>query len=593
MFKSSLTGIVFAGIVSSTATAVDLRIEQFAPETSVVVFSLEGLGPIVERLDSSSLMKMMEQQDMFDMSQMISPGMGEVMDKMSGDGDIKEMMSKFGMGIAIYAEADAETGGVNPHLVGYLNFQDELDSVKEPIDEMFAEAMKQGGDTIDISGRECIMLPGGGGDDDDEARGGFSMGPDMSALEEMDAYLYLDEKQGIMLMSTSVSGMERAMDASDGESVENPLSDNEDWQGISSMIGTGGPSFVLLTSHLSDMVSSFDSSGMMGFMGGTLVAATGKINAMGAVIEVGDAPQMLTANMGLYMPEGKSGLVELMSKNSDRETLPALLETEIYGMSRYNFDFAKVIDFIKTVIRSNPFIQAQGMQALQQIEPTLAAMLDSMGGSVFMLESISRPIAKDSFISVMAMESSDTQKFNDSFAMFAGDMGMEQGDFQGHTIYTLDGGGMGRMMPGMGVQEMAVAMGGDYVMMGSRSGIQEALRNVGKRGEMELSPNLKAGLDSLPDRPLSAWSVQEAFRLMEDTLEIDELQMEQSLKELAEDDPELAEEIRADMKEERALQAGLIKELAETLGGYTFAMWSTDEGMVMQASLLEIAGSDD
>lgn len=315
------------------------------------------------------------------------------------------------------------------------------------------------------------------------------------------------------------------------------------------------------------------------------------VNAMGVTIEAGDAPRMLTANMGLYMPEGKSGIVELMARNSEREAMPALLETEIYGMSRYNFDFAKVIDFLKTVIRSNPFIQAQGMQALEQIEPTLAAMLGSMNGSVVSLQSISRPIAKDSFISVMAMESSDTQKFNDAFAMFAGDMGMEQGDFQGHTIYTLDGGGMG-MMPGMNFQEMAVAMGGDYVMMGSRSGIQEALRNVGKRGEMEISANLKAGLASLPDRPLSAWSVQDAFTLMDDSMEIEELQMEQSLKELAEDDPELAEEIRADMKEERILQSGIMKELAETLGGYTFVMWSTDEGMSMQASLLEVVESD-
>jgi hypothetical protein len=275
-----------------------------------------------------------------------------------------------------------------------------------------------------------------------------------------------------------------------------------------------------------------------------------------------------------------------MSRNSDRENLPALLKTELYGLGRYNFDFGGVIDWIKSIIRSNPFIQAQGMQSLEQIEPTLSALLGSLDGTMLSMESISRPITMDSLISILAMESKDTQKFNDAFTAFAGDMGMEQGDFQGHTIYTLDVSGMS--MPGMDFGGGAVAMGGDYVMIGNRTGIEEALRNVGNRGELELTPNLKAGLAVLPDRPLSGWNVQDSFRFMDDAMEIEEMQMEQSLKELAEDDPELAEEIRAEMKEERALQGGLIKELAETLGGYAFAMWSTEEGMMVQASLLEV-----
>lgn len=586
MIKTTMAAIVLTG--ATAASAADLTISSFAPDTSVLVVSMDDIAPIVTRMQGSPLSKMLWSEDYIDMDSMMDAGSGpmvEAMRKMREDGDVMEQISQIGFGMAMYTESDPETGGVHPHVMGYVNLRGNMDMMKEHIDELFEMARKEGGETIEVAGRDCLMVPGG--ESSDEQPGGFRMGPDMSSLDSMDFYGYMDEDKGILLFASSVTGMERAMDGLDGEDVESPLADDDDWKGIMGMIGDGGPSAVLLTRHMADMVSAFDSSGMMGFMGGTLVAATGKINALGMSIEAGESPAMLQARAGLYMPEGKSGIIELMSRNSDRENLPALLETEIYGMGRYNFDFAGVIDWIKTIIRSNPFIQAQGMQSLEQIEPTLSALLDSLDGTMISMESISRPITMDSMFSIMAMESKDTQKFNDAFTTLASDMGMEQGDFQGHTIYTL--GEEGMFMPGMPAgADMAVAMGGDYVMMGNRTGIEEALRNVGNRGELELTPNLKAGLAVLPDRALSGWNVQDIFRYMDDAMEIEEMQMEQSLKELAEDDPELAEEIRAEMKEERALQGGLMKELAETLGGYAFAMWSTEKGMMIQASLLEV-----
>jgi len=599
VFNTAMPVVAFCCIAAS-APAADLAIEQFAPQSSVIVVSHPGAEGLYNRIKETPLMKMLEgsgdlpEWELMNIEELLDSGSGPLSDAMRTmheEGTLIENMAKITMGLAMYTSEDPETGGILPHILMFLDYSSQDDEMRSAITELVNDAGKDAGETLDISGRECFVKPGTEGDD--PQGGGFSMGPDISALQTQDTYLCMDEEASVLLMATSVSGMQRAIEALEGEAVADPLSDSDDWKGIQSMIGGSGPSIVLLTSHLGDMVSAFDSSGMMGFLGGTLVAATGRINAIGIHVEEGENPTLLRAKGGLYMPEGKSGLVELISKNTDREALPPLLETEIYGLARYNFDFGGLIDWIKGIIRSNPFIQAQGMQSLQQIEPTLSALMDSLKDSVISMESISRPITKNSVISIMAMESNDTQKFNDAFTVFASDMGMEQGDFQGHTIYTMEN---ATTMPGMfgsGVDEIAVAMGGDYVMMGNRSGIEEALRNVGNRGELELSPNLKAAFATLPDRPLSGWSVQDIFRFMDDAMEIDELQMEQSLKELAEDDAELAEEIRAEMKEERKMQAGLLKELAESLAGYSVAMWSIDDGMVFQVSLLEIPADEE
>ncbi|GEM_PF-1724635 len=601
MFKTTIAALAVS-CLPTVVSAADLSIEQFAPQSSVLVFSHPGAEAIFKRMENSPVMKMMRgdgdvaEMEFMDIDSVLDQGGGAMADaikKMKEDGDLIENFAKIRMGVALYASEDAETGGVLPHSLMFMDYSSQGEEVREAVREMIEEAGENEGELMDIAGRECIVISGE--EPGMPQGGGFQMGPDLSALEAMDTYICLDDEKHVLLVATSTAGMERAVEALEGESVSDPLSASDDWQGINAMLGQGGPSVVLLTKHLGDMVSAFDTSGMMGFMGGTLVAATGRINAVGVRFDAGEAPTLMDAHAAIYMPEGKSGIIELVSKNTDREPLPALLETEVYGMSRYNFDFKGVLDWIKSVIRSNPFIQGQGMQALEQIEPTLAAMFDSMDGTMIGLTSISRPITMDSMISITAMQSGDTQKFNDAFTMFAGDMGMEQGDFQGHTIYTLEGGGMA--MPGMfsggGGDDMAVAMGGDYVMMGNRSGIEEALRHVGERGELELTPNLKAALSTLPDRPLSGWSVQDVFRLMNDAMEIDELQMKQSLKELAEDDPELAEEIRAEMMEERGALTGLYAEMAERLGGYSMAMWSTDEGMRMKFSLLEVVSDQE
>ena len=600
VFKTTIA-VIAVSCLSSMGSAADISIEQFAPQSSVLVFSHPGAEEIYKRLESSPMMKMMRgegdvaEMEFMDLDSMLDQGAGPMADairKMKDDGDLIENFAKIRMGLAFYTSADAETGGVLPHSMMFMDFSSQGEDMREAVRSMVEDAGKEAGELMDVAGRECVVISGS--EPEMPQGGGFQMGPDLSALQAMDTYICLDEEQHVLLVTTSVPGMERAVEALEGESVSDPLSESDDWKGVNAMIGQGGPSLVLMTAHLGDMVSAFDTSGMMGFMGGTLVAATGKINAIGVRFDAGDAPSLVNAHAAMYMPEGKSGIIELISKNTDREPLPALLETEVYGMSSYNFDFKGVLAWVKSVIRSNPFIQAQGMQAIQQVEPTLAAMFDSMDGGMIGLTSISRPISMDSMISITAMQSSDTQKFNDAFTMFAGDMGMEQGDFQGHTIYTLEDGGMGMpgMLSGAGGGDMAVAMGGDYVMMGNRSGIEEALRHVGERGDLDLTPNLKAALATLPDRPLSGWSVQDVFRLMNDAMEIDELQMKQSLKELAEDDPELAEEIRAEMMEERSSISELSSEMAERLGGYSMAMWSTDEGMRMQFSLLE-APSDE
>ena len=64
------------------ASAADISIEQFAPQSSVLVFSHPGAEQIIQRLDGSPMMKMLSGEG--EMSEMEFMDLDEVLDRGAG-----------------------------------------------------------------------------------------------------------------------------------------------------------------------------------------------------------------------------------------------------------------------------------------------------------------------------------------------------------------------------------------------------------------------------------------------------------------------------------------------------------------------------
>ena len=587
MIKSMYAGILFCGALASSPVAAELHIEQFAPETSVVVVSMDGGEALLERMKNSSAKDLLGEQMKSFTNDFMDRMPGPFADMMKGldeDVDMTEMMSSFRGGMALSVQSDPESYSAVPDIVGFFDVgaHSDMPELHEMITEQFDDMAKRG-EQIEIAGEECIFIAA----PDDPAPAGGGFGPDFSAFMDMDSY-FLHKKQQI-LFATSMEGMRRVIEASNGDAVEESLGDNEQWQGLQSTLDVDGTTISILTAHLPDLVSLMDGSGMMGMMGGSVVAMTGRIDGMAIGFEPGEGPSIIHARGALWMPEGKSGLVGLMSENTDRGDIPAFFASEQLSVGHMNMNFSGVVDWVRSVIRSNPMMQMQMMEGFEQFEPIMSRMMGSMGSGMYMASSLSRPIEIDSMHSIYAIECTDTQKFNDSFGMLAADMGMEQRDFQGNVMYVTEGLGMaGGMMPGGGGAPTAIALGGSYVYVGDLKGVEECLRTLEQRGEKVVWPaGIKAGLASLPDRPLAGWTVTDLFDNMQATMEISQLMMESSLSELAEDDPELAEEIRAEMSEEGKSGREEMARLAGAFGPMTYAWWSEDKAFMLDFNLLE------
>jgi hypothetical protein len=589
MLKSLYAGIALSGIVAIAPVTAELHIEQFAPETSVVVISMDGGQAMLDRMKDSSAKSMLG-EPMDSMKDDLMEGMSgpfvEMMEAMGEDVDLIEMLASFRGGMAMSVQSDPESYAAVLDMVGFFDLGEhgKRSEMQEMITEQFDDMAKRG-ELVDIAGEECVFIPAP--DEMPQQAGGWGMAPDFSVFSDIDSYLL--HKDNMIFFATSMEGMRRALEAAGGEDVEEPLSSNEQWQGLQSTLDVDGITVAVLTAHLPDLVSLMDTSGMAGMMGGSVVAMLGRIDGMAVGFEPGEGSSIIHARGALWMPEGKSGLVGLMSENTDRGDVPAFFATDQLSIGHMNMNFDGVVDWIRSIIRSNPMMQMQMMQGFEQFEPILAQMMDSMGGGMYMASSLSRPIEVDSMHSIYAIECTDTQKFNDSFGMLAADMGMEQRDFQGNVMYVTEGLGMaGGMLLGGGGGATAIALGGSHVYLGDLKGVEECLRTLEQRGEKTVWPEgIKAGLGTLPERPLAGWVVSDFFENMQVSMELAMLQQERLLSEIAEDDPEMAEEIRAEMKEE--VQGGMenVQQWAEAFGPMTYAWWSTDDAFMIDINLLE------
>ena len=583
MLKLTSMGLLAFGAMSTAAIAGDLRIEQFAPDSSVVVVSLDGGPEMLEHLRASSASALLEKQmaTMQAESMMEIPGpLGELMDRMTDEDDMLEMVMSIRGGMALSVQSDPESYAAVPDIVGFVDLGSTSEKMQEPLTSLFEE-MGKDNERVDVAGEECVFIPA----PDMPPAGGGGFGPDFSALTDMDSYLY--HKDHLILFASSMSGMRRAIEASEGEEVSDSLAESDQWQAMTDELTINGLQMTMLTEHFGELVSLMDSTGMMGMMGGTFVTAIGRIDGIRVGFEPGTGDSVVRGQGMLWMPEGKDGLVGLMAKNTERASMPTFFETDQLSVGHMNMNFAGVTSWIQSVIRSNPMLQMNMMQGFEQIEPIMTEMMGSLGSSVYMASSLSRPIEIDSMHSIYAIECTDTQKFNDTFGMFAADMGMEHRDFQGRVMYVMEGGGgmMGGLL-GMGGGSQAIALGGSHVFIGDQNGVEECLRSVGRTSDAALPKGLQAGMSSLPSRDLSGWVASDVFENMQATMQLEQLQQESSLDALAEDDPELAEEIRAELREESSGMREDMKMFAEAFGPVTYAWWSTDEAFKFEVNLL-------
>ena len=578
--------LLAATLVTTTFLAnPGLTIDQVAPEQTVIAVSWDGIGEMIERVMDSPAAEMFGSMDDMSMPMvdMMPDAFGETWKESMKDKSMKELLGSINMGMAVFPVIDQETTAVTIGMTMFFG----LGEAAVPMGEMWDEAMKQyeeeedSFEFIEIADVEVARVELGGDDDgeDDPFAGGGMSPMGMSFADAAPDRMYAARLDSHIIASTSRTQMERMIDVLAGRDVEGGLGETESWEGISEYIGKDGIRFVMLTGHLGELAKAMGQPFIVDMAKPMVVAMFGRIEAMGVSLMASEAPLLAKYRMGVLIPEGKSGLMKLFDRNSQREAMPSWISSDMVSYGRMNFDTAGVIPWLKTVMNSNPMIAMQAGQMMDQAEPMLEKLMSGMGDSIESATTVSYPLEAGSMSTMMVMDASDAKVFTDALAEYAPQMGMEPRDFQGHQIYSMDMGGMG--MPGLqGADlEMGVAVGGNEIFMGSMSGVEQALRSMGDKttSASTIAADFAPIESYFTGEPVTVWGVSKLGESMKAETEIAMMQMKSQMAGLEDEDPELAAEL-AEMFGEEEVADDSLSAIAKLIGLLGYEIMSDDNG---------------
>lgn len=601
--KQVLAALVAGGTLVAPAAA-QLTIEQIAPENTVIVAGSDNVQTLMDDVQRTKLWDLWKSDEIQDLTKDFFEEFAQNMTKMYEDLGVEEgtlVHPKGPAGIALYTVTDEQT--LMPKLAAllYADFADNADKFGTFLDALIAKAADEWDtefDVEDLLGREVHVIqkpeapeePGGDDDMDQQDMGmGNPFMPDPEKLMKQFDRLYVLRDGTRFLAASDPESLRTALEVIDGEN-EPVLGDREDFQAAHRQLGPCDSYGLLLARDFASAVDSLDESGMVRMMiAPSMPALIGKIGAIGLGYQPDSPNAMLEQRFTLYMPEGKAGIFKLLDISAPRQALPAFAGPDTISYAAVNFDFDGVLDFVRGVIQSNPMLTMQLAEQMPAIEDGIRQFCDPLGKHVQTLRTMRRPLAADSVGMVFAIECNDQVAFEKFIADKGAAMGMEPRDFLGHRIYTMSDGAMGMMTGGADVS-FSLGLGGGQLFLGTTPGVEQALRTVGQDNQASLADDgeFHRAVGALGDDAMVGWGYTDVIDSMEATAFAERQQMEQTLKQMEEFDPEMAAEMKADMEEQKSFLDKLDLDLLRRyLGPAVWKIRATDDGYVMSYYMLE------
>ncbi|MCZ6835726.1 MAG: hypothetical protein O7G85_08130 [Planctomycetota bacterium] len=590
---------IATSIVSAPAPGQH-TIEQLAPENTIAVVGCDNVQSMMDNLKRTGVWELWQSDEiketLHDFLEEFAQQVTDMYDELGMDEE--DMTYPTGpAGFSLYTYTDEETMMPKMATFFFAHFGDEgekFGALMDRLVEKTAEEWDTEFEFEEVMGREVIIIekPPALEDPDelDEGDfGGMSFLPDPEDMVEDIERMYLVREGSLLLGASEMSALQTALEIIDGEGPD-VLDSREDYQNARRQIGEADFYGLLLTRDLGDLVDSMDDTGMMRMMVGPSVnALIGDIGGMGFGGRSDGPTSMLEQTFTMYMPNGKGGIFSLLDIESPRGDLPAFVGPDAISYASYNFRFSGILDFVKGVIQSNPMLAMQAAEQMPVIEEFIHGLLDPLGSRIDTVSTLRRPIEAGSMGTFYAIECNDPQAFEEFIADKGAAMGLEPRDFLGHRIYAMDGNMLAMMTGGMDMS-FALGLGGGRLFLGSTSGVEQALRTVGQEEQASLGDEaeFKRGVAALNNQPLIGWGYADIVDALEVQAHVGRIQMEQTIAQMEEFDPEMAAEMKAELQEQTSFYDKIDPELLRRyIGPSVWQMMSTEKGFVFRQYILK------
>lgn len=598
--KTVLTMIAASAAAALTTPLQAIDFRAVAPQDAATVVVIEDFTTMQAHLDDSGLRDVWDDprvQEWFDsFTEMVLEEYGEELDALGLDiKDMKMPTGQVGMGMWVdQNDLDEEGMPKPPQVLIVADFGDNAADMFA----MLEEAMHTAADDDKVRleeddyGDYAIMtvLPVEEEEDEDgedwedwddwdePAMGGplASLFPGTDGFEQM----HLTFADEVLLVCTSMRGLEDALDRHDGDGPDSLMS-SETFLDAHRRVGDADVWFVNTMDEQFEQMLAQDPmiGGMIKDFGLT------DIQSLSAGLSM-DSDIGMAELLAFLVTEDKQGVLGLLDFEGKPFSPPAFISPDTTELVSAQFSFDRLMDLVKQAMQAAMAEDEMGMaammeQQLRMVEPAVRAM----GPDVNMQSIIRRPFDGDSEISLTAIRVRDAKTVAAVVDNFGMQIGLQSRDFQGNQIWTMGDGGFFPL-------QIAIGLGAGHLFVSpSEEMVENALRQAGESDSPALvdDETFKKAVGVLDNRgvlfgysnvkrqlPYIKWVTENMADMLRQQF-MDQMGGEQ----LQPWQEEMVEDMAAAAKEAPPLDA-----IFEYIGNMVYEVQSTDEGYAAKAYIL-------
>ena len=525
--------LTLSAVFSSTALAGDaLSIRDLATDNALLVVGADDLRGTIDRLGPTALGKLWNDAAIAEEVKKFKQGFEEGLHEASTAAGIarEDVSWPSSLGLAVMAGLDEELGLPTMQYIFFCDWSAEAEKATKLCDAIIENMQKEAKDSgaemsaEEIRGRRVFSskAPAGGdegeGEDGmdggmDDEMGGFGMGmPDLGPKE-----MFITSDKGRLFVASSKEAMDTLLGRVDGDRAKS-VGDSATFKGATELAGG--------TQDVYAVLSTEAAKPMLGMLPQLMLVEPiiqrlfGNIKAWSFGFHAKDG--VLEQCAGIYVPDGKVGLLSLIDTATEPKAAPAIVPSDALSYGRMNVRFDKMVAMLDEVIAGLPPEQGDMIKPqLDMYRPAMSAAFAALGPEVHIWSGEMDPADPLSGGSVTAIAMKNDKESAAAVSDFINllPLGLQSRDFNGMTIMSDE------------FAPMAVGIGGGYLVIGDVKKVEQSLRSIDAKGEAGLAGDAQYGaaLKAMPRDPVVAmawWNLARQFETAANGLKMAAQQIE-------------------------------------------------------------------
>jgi len=483
----TLISISAAAFVASVALAGDrLTIREIAPDTALLVLGADDFRGTTSRLESTAWGKLWSDPALADdvkkIKEGVEKGLAEAAAEVGVERDDISWPASFGA--AVIADLDEELGIPSIQFMFFADWGVEDEKATKVVDAFLARAEKEAKDSgeafkvEEIRGRRVLVsdfsddpeagadaMDGGDGMDEMEE---FGAGPDIGPKS-----ICLASDKGRLFIASSNSMMDSLLSRADGEKAKS-FGETEIFRNAIDLAGGAQDIYAVLSTEAARPILAM--SPQFAIAEPIIKRVFGDIKAWSLGVHARDG--VLEQNIGLYAPEGKSGLLSLIDHSTEPAAPPSIVPSDAVGYGRMNVRFDRILPMIDDILGGIPPEMSEMIRPqVDPFRPAMAAAFSALGPEVHIYSAEMNPENPMAGTTVTAIAMKNDKDSASAVVDFINllPMGLQSRDFNGMTILSDE------------FAPFAIGVGGGYLVIGDTQRVEQALRAVDAKGDAGLA----------------------------------------------------------------------------------------------------------